>query len=59
MIERDEAAGATANRYHYTRTVEIAGRTRQFVDEVDRGGGKGWSRSAVWVPVTARRGAVR
>ncbi|WP_158851197.1 hypothetical protein [Saccharothrix deserti] len=35
MIERDEAAGATANRYHYTRTVEIAGRTVQARVERD------------------------
>lgn len=27
MTELDEAAGATATRYHYTRVVEIAGRT--------------------------------
>ena len=26
MIDRDEAAGATAHRYHHTRVVEIAGR---------------------------------
>jgi hypothetical protein len=27
MTERDEAAGATSNRYHYTRVVELSGRT--------------------------------
>ncbi|WP_245887544.1 hypothetical protein [Umezawaea tangerina] len=27
MTERDEAAGASSNRYHYTRVVELAGRT--------------------------------
>ncbi|WNV90201.1 hypothetical protein [Umezawaea sp. Da 62-37] len=27
MTERDEAAGATSNRYHYTRVVEVAART--------------------------------
>jgi hypothetical protein len=27
MIELDESAGATENRYHYTRVVQIAGRT--------------------------------
>ena len=26
IIDRDEAAGTTPNRYHHTRTVEIAGR---------------------------------
>src|SRR5690348_7333614 len=27
MTDRDEAAGATARRYHHTRVVEITGRT--------------------------------
>ncbi|MDT8913580.1 hypothetical protein [Amycolatopsis sp. PS_44_ISF1] len=27
MTERDEAAGATPERYHYTRVVEVGGRT--------------------------------